>query len=357
MLNKFIRRFASNRIYSWGRNKHNCGYEITEEIEGNTPLSLEIPDSSQIIKSVSGYSESVLLTTSGKVYQYGLDLILKGSDTLPKEMEFEENITDIDLDKYNSIYLTKSGKVFTQVEQKLKEIIIPSANKVACGKHFSLAVCEEEGNDVVYMWGENNYDNSNFIFGGQDLSTEPQSIKNVNNILKLENSKIKRISVVGYSVAMLLENGKLFTWGSNMTGNLGITRTIYERTNYWIDIPQEPIVSSGLKIQIQDFAMSGNIMVVLGKNGKVYFSGLDKDFVLEEVRVMDGVEICKVGAFYNNFALVSKDNRVFVREALEEDLIKGFKDFGLFEINKNYFEGGEIEYIGGKYDNISVLTQ
>lgn len=356
MLNKFLKRCASKKIYSWGLNKHNCGYEITEEIKGNIPISLEI--NSQIKKSISGFSESVFLTTSGKVYQYGLDLVLKGSEVIPQEMKFEEEISDVDLDKSNSIYLTKSGKVYTQTEQKLKEIKLSSpARKVACGDKFSLAVCEEDGNDLVYMWGEELYSGSDFIFGGEGYPLNPRAIKNINNILKMENSKIKSISIVSFSAAMLLENGKLYTWGSNLKGNLGINRTIYETVNYWVDIPEQPIVSSRLNTEIQDFSISENIMVVLGKNGKVYYSGLDKDFVLEEVKVMDGVEICKVGAFKNNYALVSKDNRVFVKECLEDNLVKAFKDFGLFEVNKNYFEGKEIDYIGGKYENVSMLTQ
>ena len=66
-----------------------------------------------MVKSVSGYSESIMLTQEGKIYSFGLDKIIPGNQDSPVEITFEGKILDCDLDKSNAIFLGEYGNVYT----------------------------------------------------------------------------------------------------------------------------------------------------------------------------------------------------------------------------------------------------
>lgn len=51
--------------------------------------------------------------------------------------------------------------------------------------------------------------------------------------MKNENSKVKKIKIVNEAIALLLENGKLYTWGSNETGNLGLMRYYEDDVDFY----------------------------------------------------------------------------------------------------------------------------
>ena len=84
------------------------------------------------------------------------------------------------------------------------------------------------------MWKTDYYIDSEFIFCGENFNNnEYHIVKKLSELLSKEKSKVKKIKIVGYSIAMLLENGKLFTWGSNETGNLGITRYFEDDVDFY----------------------------------------------------------------------------------------------------------------------------
>jgi len=59
----------------------------------------------------------------------------------------------------------------------------------------------------------------------------------VNKILEKQKSKIQKIQVVNWSIVVLLENGFLFSWGDNSSGNLGQSRSILETIDIIVDKP------------------------------------------------------------------------------------------------------------------------
>ncbi len=80
MLNKIFNCKFSKSVFSWGYNKHNCGYSIHSLEEGAKPFPLVTLEKYNILKSVSGYSESLLLLENGKVFQFGLDRFLQSNN-------------------------------------------------------------------------------------------------------------------------------------------------------------------------------------------------------------------------------------------------------------------------------------
>lgn len=80
--------------------------------------------------------------------------------------------------------------------------------------------------------------------------------------------------------------------------------------------------------------MSDNILVVLNDEGRVFYSGLDKDFSLEEISQIPNQSIKWVGASRNNYILGCESGKIFARETFEnEDYPRYHGDLRLFEID------------------------
>lgn len=102
--------------------------------------------------------------------------------------------------------------------------------------------------------------------------------------------------------------------------------------------------------------MSDNILVVLTKDGWVFYSGLDKDFALEEVSQIPDEKVIWIGASRNNYILGCSSGKIYSRETFENEEYPWYHgDLQLFEIDLQHFLGKRISQVGGKYDNLVAL--
>lgn len=100
MLTKITRRNISSKLFGWGYNKHNCGYptsSVKNQI-GDIPTPLSSENLHEIKKTISGLSESLLLTKDGVVYSFGLDYLIPENRFAPHPVEFKNKIVDCDID-------------------------------------------------------------------------------------------------------------------------------------------------------------------------------------------------------------------------------------------------------------------
>ncbi len=103
--------------------------------------------------------------------------------------------------------------------------------------------------------------------------------------------------------------------------------------------------------------MSSNILTVMTDQNEVFYSGLEKDYLLEKINFFKDLKITGIGSFYNNFVIIA-GNRVFIREPLEEEEnIKYYGDLGLYEIDSSYFKVTGFESIGGKFQNVLAVSK
>lgn len=76
------------------------------------------------------------------------------------------------------------------------------------------------------------------------------------------------------------------------------------------------------------------MLVVLTDKHEAFWCGLDKDFTLKKIQTIDNKNVIKIGAFTNNFVIVTEDNRVFAKESLPEDEYpKYWGHYKLYEYN------------------------
>jgi hypothetical protein len=205
-------------ISSWGeycfaRNKyHVYRYNILNGVMKEY-ISQEL-----IIDMRCGYEHSILLTQSGKVYEWNEE---DDEDTSEEKISDEgedgqlQNIIDLK-EPENSEYEVngdKRKKREKYIHFKLKSFINSSFQNekikmISCGAFHSLALTES---GRVFGWGNN-------IFGqlGVDVEHSSEPI-----IIELNDLKIKKISC-GYNHSLLLScDGHIYAFGWNQYGQVG----------------------------------------------------------------------------------------------------------------------------------------
>ena len=200
-------------------------------------------------KKIIDYEESkwgtyLVLDSDGKIYSWGKNYdgqLGNGTNTNTSDPKCISDISG------SEIY----GK-------KIKEIKISSAE-------FVTAI---DDNGKVYTWGYNEY--GELGNGLKKNSNMPICISDLpNNILN--GKKIEKIYPSGHNVFVLDNNGKLYTWGGyNYNGQLGNGTNTNTNTPICIsDINESKLKGKKIVSMVTD----SNASIALDDNGKVYVWG------------------------------------------------------------------------------------
>jgi len=263
---------SNGKVYSWGSNSQGqLGINI---YGGQSLLPVLIPSLSKIIQVSGGDEFCLALTSSGKVYSWGsnshgqLGIGINGGQSLvPVLIPSLSNIVQISGGAYHCLALASNGKVYSwgnnaagqlgigTDEKSNVPVLIPSLSKiiqVSAGGDFSLALTS---NGKVYSWGSNQY--------GQ-LGIGINTIESFVPVLIPSLFNIVEISTGGYTCSALTRNGKVYSWGINFSGQLGIGS--YQEESF------VPVLIPSLSKIIQVSRGYSNCLA-LARNGKFYSWG------------------------------------------------------------------------------------
>lgn len=167
----------SGEVYAWGDNFYGQ-LGTGDTILRDTPV--KVPGLSDIVDIAAGYSHSLAVSRSGKVYGWG--------DNSCKAVGAEE-----------------TNNILTPVE--VSEL--SNAVKVATGMSSSMALTQD---GEVYTWGYGEYGQ---IGNGTTVIKQPAPTK-VDGL-----PKVTEIAAGAHHDMALTENGELYTWGRDRSGQLG----------------------------------------------------------------------------------------------------------------------------------------
>lgn len=238
------------KLYGWGKNEHaqlGQGTGYNDDSSTNrvlTPTLMELPEGSGQIKTVAaGESFTVVLTQNGEVYTCG------------RAGDGQTGIAGLHLTRKTVV-----GKL-TKIEQSYfggEQIVSVDASE---STGFALGV---SGN--LYIWGAND---KGILGAGStddgDIYETPQ---------KLEfDEKIEQISAETMTVLVRTESGKVYGWGDNSVGQLGIgestgaVATPTEITTYY-----DP-TGTQTEITVKSVLCGGRTNFVLSDDGRVFAFG------------------------------------------------------------------------------------
>ncbi len=263
-------------------------------------------------------SGKYVIASDNKIYRIGLRKPVYIMDNLPENIEFKDIQYKFDND--NMLYyigLDINGKVwacgngnFGQIGNgNITNITTPIcisdiagtelANEYINNSSFkienlyvksnvyknSYSIICLDSNGKVWSWGYN-FDGQ--LGNGTTMySSTPICITNIantdfNNAYVNNNSKIESISLYentntsysnSVSIAALDSNGKIWTWGSNINGNLATGDKENKNSPICVSDLSTEIVNNGETFKITKIDITSNVLVALGNDGKVYTAG------------------------------------------------------------------------------------
>ncbi|KAL4499947.1 hypothetical protein ABPG72_015296 [Tetrahymena utriculariae] len=172
------------RIFSWGKGGFNrLGYKA-EIVNQKHPLQIESLSKHQIVQFALGSFHSAAITNNGRLFTWGRDSNGQLGHGQAK------------------------ADIFPKEVQALQNIYIVS---VACGEGHTLALSK---NNDLFSWGLNS--------SGQ-LGRVSDSLKSSDpkKIVFFEDKSIKQIACGSKHSLVLLQDGTVYSWGSNQYGQLG----------------------------------------------------------------------------------------------------------------------------------------
>jgi len=242
---------STGRVYAWGFN--NSG-QIGDATTTNRNIPTEITSriSGTVTSIAAGGNHSFALTSTGRVYAWGYNLYGQIGDatkinrTVPTEItsRISGMVTSVAAGGNHSIALTSTGRIYTWGLNSSGEIgdatttnrttpteitsrIAVTASMISAGYSHSAAITST---GRVYTWGSN----SNGQIG--DATTTNKNVPT--EISSRINGTVTSISAGGIHTIVLTSTGRIVAWGYNGYGQLGdstnVDKIIPKDTSYFL---------------------------------------------------------------------------------------------------------------------------
>ena len=207
----------------WLAGGYGTGSETTEQIPA------------RYASIAAGGSHSLALMTNGKVYAWGYNF-------------------------YGQLGLSTSGD---DADEKSPTLITALSNitvsSIAAGNEYSLALTTD---GKVYAWGNNFNGHLGLGTSGDDAGEDSPTL-----ITALSNITVSSIDA-GYSHSLALTtDGKVYAWGSNGNGQLGLGNNEEKKS--------PTLITALSNITVSSIAAGGYNSLALTTDGKVYSWGLN----------------------------------------------------------------------------------
>lgn len=219
-----------------GHGNKNNGY-LPQVIEGFAAAGIEIVD------VAVGDAHTLALTSKGEVYSFG-----RGDGNYLRIL-FREDISPLGLESTDS---ADTPQRVSAGGLGGKQVI-----SIAAGPDYSYAVCKT---GEVYCWGQG----KDSVFCGDSV---PRRLPELNHALeglrKKKGLTVQSIKVAGRQVFALMTNGQLYSWGNNLSGNLGTKKNYLVVGEFMTESPK--LVSSE---KVKQLDVGSNTLVFLTGNSK-----------------------------------------------------------------------------------------
>lgn len=282
---------ADGNAYVWGQNK-NFQYDETFGMgNGSTDgsnlpmITAKVPDT-KFVKVAAGHSTAALVTEAGEVYTWGW-----GTEGLLGNGEKENSLLPV-----KAIF--PEGTFITDVQ-------LP-ASRLGAKSAFALAL---DSKGQVWAWGYNNKGQlGNGAIGGASIAT-PALVQGLP-----EDSKVEQIANSGRSALALTADNRLFAWGGNDKGQLGVGTK--RDSPEPVQVKQDGVLKD---VQIRYIAGATETMFALGEDGVIYSWGGNNSRVLGAGVLTEQTAPVK-GPNYGNLAYVEFDGKQIssFKSSLEE---------------------------------------
>ena len=205
---------------------------------------------------VCGKSHTIALDTEGRVYSWGKG---KAKFNLLNRLFYPQ-----------ALALGHKRPANHNIPKQIEKLKGVKVQQISTGHDFALALAAD---GEVYGWGRGE-------FGTLGNSNKPQQEPEANLVLrqfsKESGSKIVKIESCNDFSSVLFDNGKLFSFGNNDQGNLGIGNSQSVDSCDSISDPVEMVTDPEEvcgRLLFKDLSLAQTISAFLSRDNKVYYAG------------------------------------------------------------------------------------
>lgn len=320
----------TGRVFSWGDNENgevgNGGAAVVVTPTDIT-ANFDLDDGDQITQLVVGWKQSFVLTKLGKIYAWGSNEYgqLGFGDNVtrrkPEQLSyaFDGVVIAMATDSH-TVAVTDKGKVYSwgfngsgqlgngSTSNSSTPVDITShfggakITKVWAGSNNSFALSD---GGVLYAWGNNEMGELGISRGTFGNSNATKNVPTALASNAFGNSAVVQFSA-GYHFSIAkTQSGKVYVWGDNDNGELGMGKPSGWNIKKYKDTPTE-LSASGLDAStITEVSATGNSLFALTNKGEIYYwgNGSAPQSISSEI---DYSDVALYGVNLNNA------NRVFV---------------------------------------------
>lgn len=228
---------AWGRSTAWGRNVPGVDYDLQDfggsgVNQKSTEHYIRVGTDKKFVKATGGSATKLALGTDGKVYTWGADHYesLGRDSSTPYQVKPVNNlkdITDISMAVYTGLATDKNGDIWSwghnnigqlgdgSIGDKMNPVNITQDvsakfTSVHAGAYSNYAITDK---GELYSWGNNRY--GQLGLGDRVNRTSPRKVEGL-------PSGVKDVANGTEHTIILLNNGQVFTAGSNSKGQLGL---------------------------------------------------------------------------------------------------------------------------------------
>ncbi len=293
------------KVWNFGHNQYGqLGNGEKTGMDPNPYPALMIPTWGEDVKILdisAGHNHTVLLDEKGRVWYCGWDNyklppmpgapVIGGKDQAV-EIKFEKKIVAIACGGWHTMALDEDGTLWAwgsnlsgqlgikdvnvgmgpgaYTDDPAKVDVLPEGMKIKSiatgGQH--VAILDENGKIWTYGWSQYGQ------LGNPDIETGPNSFeKTAVPVTGLDDVAVTKVSTGYYHTMALDDQGRVWAWGWNGFGQLGC-ETVPEGTDNPNAFTKTPVLVSGLDdVKIVDIEAAYGHSVLLDDQGKVWAWG------------------------------------------------------------------------------------
>ncbi|XP_014230032.1 ultraviolet-B receptor UVR8 [Trichogramma pretiosum] len=267
---------------------YSCGWNVRGQA-GTTEQTYVIVkvsglDDLKIVDVACGWDCSMALTDDGLVYAWGSNLYGQLGGLLPigvktnkpKHLQLDRPVKKISLGLRHSAIVTCDNKVLTsgagnkgQLGRDLQDatnsnefVEVPgldNVSSVSCGQYHTV-ICTND--NKVFAWGDNRYGQLGVDISKFKQTTKPMEVEGLKNF-----GICKEVYCAWTHSAIMNSENKVYLWGRNAYGQLGLTNMTPICTDTWtakqVEIPHK----------IKEFCIGSQHNLMLCDNNQVFSWG------------------------------------------------------------------------------------
>lgn len=221
---------------------------------------------------------------------------------------------------------------------------------VAAGSYHTMALGES---GTLYLWGKGEYG----VLGNGHNTNIP--IPNINTFFvtlqQEEQARIKKIGACNFYSGVVMEDGRMFTWGRNDDGQMaigpGIGMDMYETEKY----PAQ-ILGDFEHQKVVDFEPGESISVFLTDTDDVYIAGNKIWWLPSKLLKPEGEKVTSIFAVGKTAGFVTDYKNVYcVGSLFSTKYMEELPKLKIWRVREEVFQGKKIEAIGGAYRNFYAI--